>query len=156
MEESKLEAKQDSNLDKIKSLREEKKKKKLMLPGEELSAKDLLKKEEEDTKIRIVRKNDDTAKNIIKETGKGKGKKDKTDKQDNLGNEAVPEEFPGESEKLIDREKEATYPNQWEEIIKYTKPSLDLLEPAPVENYKVAEEELTRNAELLKEKFKTV
>jgi S-DNA-T family DNA segregation ATPase FtsK/SpoIIIE len=154
LEESKLEAKQDSNLDKIKSLREEKKKKKLMLPGEELSAKDLLKKEEEDTKIRIVRKNDDTAKNIIKETGKGKGKKDKSDKQDNLGNEAVPEEFPGESEKLIDREKEATYPNQWEEIIKYTKPSLDLLEPAPVENYKVAEEELTRNAELLKEKLK--
>jgi len=156
-EESRLDVKQESNLEKIKSLRDEKRKKKIVQPEEELSAKDLLKKEEEETKIRIVRKNDDTAKNVLKETGKGKGKKDKTDqtnKQDNLGNVEIPDEFPGESEKLIDREKEATYPNQWEEIIKYTKPSLDLLEPAPVENYKVAEEELTRNAELLKEKLK--
>jgi len=35
--------------------------------------------------------------------------------------------------------------------IEYVMPGLDLLEAAPEEDYKVAEEELTRNAELLKE-----
>jgi len=45
-------------------------------------------------------------------------------------------------------------PNQWEEQLKYKKPGLDLLEPQPEENFKVAEEELKRNAELLKEKLK--
>src|SRR5574338_1338749 len=33
-------------------------------------------------------------------------------------------------------------------------PIIDLLDPAPEENYQVAEEELTHNAELLKEKLK--
>ncbi len=153
-EESRTDQKLESNLDKIISLRDEKKKKKLLLPEEELTAKDLLKKEEEETKIRIVRKIDDSAKGEQKDNLKGKGKKEKTEKQDKSETGELPEEFPGESEKSIDRAREATFPNQWEEIIKYTKPSLDLLEPAPVENYKVAEEELKRNAELLKEKLK--
>ena len=153
-EESKAEAKPETNLDKIKSFREEKKKKKIFQPEGELTAQDLLKKEEEETKIRIVRKNDDPSRSEQKAGSKGKNKKEKTESHDNTDEIVVPDEFPGESEKLIDREKELTYPNQWEEILKYTKPSLDLLEPAPVENYKVAEEELTRNAELLKEKLK--
>ena len=54
----------------------------------------------------------------------------------------------------IDRQAEAKLPNQWEEKINYKKPSLDLLEPAVTEDFKVAEEELKRNAELLKEKLK--
>jgi S-DNA-T family DNA segregation ATPase FtsK/SpoIIIE len=49
---------------------------------------------------------------------------------------------------------ESTLPNQWEEKIEYRMPGLELLDPVPEENYQVAEEELTRNAELLKDKLK--
>jgi S-DNA-T family DNA segregation ATPase FtsK/SpoIIIE len=49
---------------------------------------------------------------------------------------------------------EASLPNQWDEILNFKKPSLDLLDPVADEDYKVAEEELKRNAELLKEKLK--
>jgi DNA segregation ATPase FtsK/SpoIIIE, S-DNA-T family len=137
--------KQDANLEKIKSLRDDKKKKKLIPPAEVLSPKELLKKEEEETKIRIIRKNDEAA---LQEPLKGKGKKDQADNSD----KAI-ESF-ADTDKKIDHDKEAALPDQWDEIINYKKPSLDLLEPIPKENIKVAEEELTRNAELLKEKLK--
>ncbi len=44
-------------------------------------------------------------------------------------------------------------PDQWEEIINYKKPPLNLLDPAPEESIKIPEGELKRNAELLKEKL---
>jgi S-DNA-T family DNA segregation ATPase FtsK/SpoIIIE len=44
-------------------------------------------------------------------------------------------------------------PEQWDEKIVYKKPGLDLLNPVPQEDYKVAEEELKKNAELLKDKL---
>jgi S-DNA-T family DNA segregation ATPase FtsK/SpoIIIE len=53
-----------------------------------------------------------------------------------------------------DRDGESSLPNQWEEKIDYKKPTFDLLEPNPEEDFVVAEEELKRNAELLKEKLK--
>jgi S-DNA-T family DNA segregation ATPase FtsK/SpoIIIE len=62
-------------------------------------------------------------------------------------------ELPEKKEKN-ETEDEQKLPNQWEENIEFKMPGLDLLDPAPEENYKVAEEELTRNAELLKEKLK--
>jgi DNA segregation ATPase FtsK/SpoIIIE, S-DNA-T family len=139
------ESKQEANLEKIKSLREDKKKKKLIPLPEFLSPKELLKKEEEETKIRIIRKNDDAS---SQEPLKGKGKKEKIDSVEK------PPEPVEETEKKIDHDRDAVLPDQWNEKINYKKPTLDLLEPNPKENIKVAEEELTRNAELLKEKLK--
>src|SRR5690606_38721379 len=45
-------------------------------------------------------------------------------------------------------------PEQWEENLSYKRPPFDLLEPALREDIIVAEEELRRNAELLKDKLK--
>ena len=144
-ESGKLDSKQEANLEKIKSLREDNKKKKVISPIDVLSPKELLKKEEEETKIRIIRKNDEAA---HQEPVKGKGKKEKTE------NDEKPANPVDEPEKLIDHDRDSSLPDQWNEKIIYSKPGLDLLEPNPKENIKVAEEELTRNAELLKEKLK--
>lgn len=142
-EAEKLESKQEANLEKIKSLREDKKK--VMPPVDALSPKELLKKEEEETKIRIIRKNDETA---HQEPVKGKGKREKTEIDEKPASPVI------EPDKIIDHDRDSSLPDQWNEKIIYSKPSLDLLEPNPKENIKVAEEELTRNAELLKEKLK--
>ena len=144
-ETGKLDSKQEANLEKIKSLREDNKKKSVILPIDVLSPKELLKKEEEETKIRIIRKNDEAA---HQEPVKGKGKKEKTENNEKPANPV------DEPEKLIDHDRDSSLPDQWNEKIIYSKPGLDLLEPNPKENIKVAEEELTRNAELLKEKLK--
>ncbi len=54
----------------------------------------------------------------------------------------------------VNKEIEESLPEQWEEKIKYTPPKLDLLTPIPEsEIVKIDEEELKRNAELLKEKL---
>ena len=74
MKQENSDSKQEANLEKIKSLREDKKKKKIISPVDVLSPKELLKKEEEETKIRIIRKNDEAA---HQEPVKGKGKKEK-------------------------------------------------------------------------------
>src|ERR1035437_1152022 len=144
-EEGKLDSKQEANLEKIKSLREDKKQKKIIPPEDVLSPGELLKKEEEETKIRIIRKNDEAA---HQEPVKGKGKKEKIENNEKLPTPVV------ESEKIIDHDRDSSLPDQWNEKINYLKPGLDLLEPNPKEDIKVAEEELTRNAELLKEKLK--
>lgn len=54
----------------------------------------------------------------------------------------------------IDKDEEEALPNQWEEKIKYKELTLDLLNP-PMDNESIPidEEELKRNAELLKEKL---
>jgi S-DNA-T family DNA segregation ATPase FtsK/SpoIIIE len=140
-----VDPKEKESLDKIKKLSSEKKKKKEKLTAEELSAAELMEKEaEEQTRIRIIRKddvpvpvaenevlNEEVKKVNIQKTGELPEKKEKNETEDEL--------------KL---------PNQWEENIEYKMPGVDLLDPAPEENYQVAEEELTRNAELLKEKLK--
>ncbi|MCK6613904.1 MAG: DNA translocase FtsK [Ignavibacteriaceae bacterium] len=53
----------------------------------------------------------------------------------------------------VDREKEVRLPEPWEEKINYKKPSLDLLMDPPKQDFKIAEEELKKNAEQLKEKL---
>jgi S-DNA-T family DNA segregation ATPase FtsK/SpoIIIE len=133
----------DSNLKKIKELRKAEKRKRKKIPEEaSVTADDLMEEEvEQQTRIRIVRK--DEAKpeieNVLQEE---EGKKVDLQK---VG------EIP-DSE--VDREGESSLPDQWEENINYKKPSLDLLESNPEEDFVVAEEELKRNAELLKEKLK--
>ena len=137
----------DSNLAKIKELGKEKKKKKKLdkKKEEEVSANDLMQSEAEDqTKIRIIRKDNGTI-----------NKKEEENIVLNDEGKKVDLEKTGEIHtKDIDRDKELSLPNNWEEKIEFKKPSLELLDLAPEENIKVAEEELTRNAELLKEKLK--
>lgn len=55
--------------------------------------------------------------------------------------------------KGVDRRVESELPEQWEEKIVFSKLSLDLLNEIPIEDYKVADEELKKNAELLKDKL---
>ncbi|MGE5798305.1 MAG: DNA translocase FtsK [Ignavibacteria bacterium] len=141
-----------SNLDKIKKLSEEKKKnrtKSRIEPGLKENADEEIENEgeiiepsTEETTIRIVRKNDlpfTHETNVIQKEEEKKVDLEKTG------------EIP---DRDSEREYEAELPNQWEEKINYKFPSLDLLEPIAQEDFKVAEEELKRNAELLTEKLK--
>lgn len=138
------------NLEKIKKLRKEKKKKDLPKEtgesGEEIIEGEI---EQDQTKIRIIRKDAaDSAKPEKKE------KEPKPEKADGASKE---EEEKLKDEPLVDptvKEMEMNAPDQWEEKINYRKPPLDLLEPVVREDFKVAEEELKHNAELLKEKLK--
>ena len=96
---------------------------------------------EEETKIRIIKKPEtvDNKTQNLKEDEKSTKKESKEFKVEiDNGNEI--------DEKLL--------PNQWEEKIEYKFPTTDLLSKAPEEDYQVAEEELTRNAQLLKDKLK--
>lgn len=140
-----LNEKEKENLEKIKKLGTDRKKKKEKLTAEELSAAELMDEEtEEQTRIRIIRKDDAPIPVVENEVVKEEVKKVDIEKTG---------ELPEKKEKT-EAEEEHKLPNQWEEKIEYVMPGLDLLEAAPEEDYKVAEEELTRNAELLKEKLK--
>jgi len=141
----KIEVKEKENLDKIKKLSDDKRKKKEKYNKEELSAADLMETEaEEQTNIRIIRKNDAPVPEPENEVVNDENKKVDIVKTG---------ELPEKKEKS-ETENEMKLPNQWEEEIEYKLPGLDLLDIAPEEDYKVAEEELTRNAELLKDKLK--
>ena len=140
-----VDPKEKENLDKIKKLGSEKKKKKEKQTAEELSAAELMEKEaEEQTRIRIIRKDDVPVPVAENEVLNEEVKKVNIQKTG---------ELPERKEKN-ETEDEQRLPNQWEENIEYKMPGLDLLDPAPEENYQVAEEELTHNAGLLKEKLK--
>jgi len=148
-EDQKLKEKSDKkemeNLDKIKKLSGDKGKKKEKYDKEELSAADLMETEaKEQTNIRIIRKDDVPVPEPENEVVNDENKKVDIVKTG---------ELPEKKEKK-ETENEMKLPNQWEEEIEYKLPGLDLLDMAPEEDYKVAEEELTRNAELLKDKLK--
>jgi S-DNA-T family DNA segregation ATPase FtsK/SpoIIIE len=131
----------ETNLAKIKKLRSDKKKKKNEKESQ-VTAEDLMTEEEMQTNIRIIRKDDKPSmpvKNKLLEDQKKKVDLEKTG------------EIPKEN---VDRKEEEKLPDPWEENINYTMVGLDLLDAAPEENFQVAEEELKRNAELLKEKLK--
>ncbi|NWF88476.1 MAG: DNA translocase FtsK, partial [Ignavibacteriaceae bacterium] len=121
----------------------DKKKKKILL-SEEIQAEDENEYEEEETKIRIIRKDGEKAP-IPTETNEVL--KDEIKKVDLEKTGEIP---PKES--IVSNQ--ANLPNQWDEIINFKKPSLDLLDPTVNEDFKVAEDELKRNAEQLKEKLK--
>lgn len=133
----------DNNLEKIKKISGEKRKRKTKEPAESISPEQLMEEEtEEQTRIRIIKK-DDTPQSIPEnEVVKEEVKKVNIEKTG---------ELPKKEEVKSD---ESTLPNQWEEKIEYKMPGLDLLDPVPEENFQVTEEELTRNAELLKDKLK--
>ncbi len=129
----------DNNLVKIIKLRSDKKKKK---KETQITAEDLMTEEIGKTNIRIIRKDDQPSRpvnNKLLEDEKKKvdlGKTGETPKRD------------------INHIEEEKLPDPWEENINYKMVGLDLLDAVPEENFQVAEEELKRNAELLKEKLK--
>ncbi len=128
----------DNNLLKIKSLRDENK------------TRQLLEEKEEDklpeTKITIIKK--DQPEKIIESQIDKKADQPKTKKT-----ETTKPHFDYEITPTFDKETEAALPDQWDETIKYTPPHLDLLTPPEDEEVKIQENELKRNAELLKEKL---
>ncbi|MGE5680019.1 MAG: DNA translocase FtsK 4TM domain-containing protein [Bacillota bacterium] len=153
------------NISKIKDLKEDKpKKSKLKFnEDEQLEIEDI---QEEETKIKIVRTNDSEFPAEDELTGQkdAKDQKEVKDQKEarepkisilskNKEEKKKTETNQDEEIEVIDKEEEAKLPNQWEQIISYKKPPITLLDPVPEENYKVAEEELKRNAELLKEKL---
>ena len=130
-----------SNLEKIKKLRREKK---ITVVDDDnhLTAEELMKEEvAAQPNIKIIRK-DEPEMPVDHEISIDERKKVDLEKTGELPREKF----------VSDEEKEL--PDPWEENLDYELPGLDLLQPAVAEDIKVAEEELTRNAELLKEKLK--
>src|SRR4030066_591577 len=132
----------DENLGKIKELRPEKKQRKVISQKGAL-AKGESEFEDEETKIRIIRKDEKATLPI--ETNELLNQEIKKVDLEKTGD--IP---PRETTAV----QEAKLPNQWDEILNFKKPSLELLDPVVDEDYKVAEEELKRNAEQLKAKLK--
>lgn len=141
----KKEAKADnSNLEKIKKLGKEKKKP-VAVEDEDVTAEDLMDEEAEaQTQIRIIRKADTE---VMEED------EIKVDERKKVDLEKTGE-LPTQKKNVDDDDEEKNLPDPWEENLDYELPGLDLLQPAAAEDIKVAEEELTRNAELLKDKLK--
>ena len=130
-----------SNLEKIKKLGKEKQKS-VVVEEDDLSAKELMEEEaESQTQIQIIRKAETE---VMEEDEISVSDRKKVDLE-KTG------ELP--AEKFLDDE-EKKLPDPWEEDLDYELPGLDLLQPSVTEDVKVAEEELTRNAELLKDKLK--
>lgn len=145
---------EEKNLQKIKELSDDKKKKKKKIKEEVLSAEDLMAEEEqEQTRIRIIR-NDAGQEVAVKET-KEKKNPEEEDIIQKSETKKVDLEKTGEMpERSHEHDLDEKLPDPWDEKINFKKAGLDLLDPSPTEDFKVAEEELTRNAELLKEKLK--
>jgi DNA segregation ATPase FtsK/SpoIIIE, S-DNA-T family len=132
------------NLKKIKELRPEKKQNLAKVLAAE-SSEELMTEEAEEPKIRIIRKE-------VPETDEENIVVAEENKQTDIKKTDLKQKE--ESQQVLDKEREMNLPNNWEEKIKYKAPGFDLLDPVTEENVKVAEEELTHNAELLKEKLK--
>ena len=109
------------------------------------------------TSIRINRKEAEEREREKQKEAKKADKADKnapaitTDAEGNDLNKIVIEEV--KSEVLSLRQEEAEMPEPWEEQLNYHIPPLDLLAEIPPEDFRVAEEELRKNAEQLKEKL---
>lgn len=139
------------NLEKIKSLRKEKRKKEAPAEPSIFEGETEGEIVEDQTKIRIIRKADEPA---VKPEKNEKREKELAEKEAEAKKEELKKQIEEGGVDPSVREREMHSPDQWEEKIAYKKPPLDLLEPIVQEDFKVAEEELKRNAELLKEKLK--
>jgi S-DNA-T family DNA segregation ATPase FtsK/SpoIIIE len=144
---------EEENLQKIKELRPDKKKRKLK-EEEAVGIEEPVEQEEADqTRIRIIRS--DAGQEALL-----RGKKEERDSKDEeiiqkSETKKVDLEKTGElPERESEEDSEAAMPDPWDEKLDFKKPEIDILDPSPAEDFKVAEEELTRNAELLKEKLK--
>ena len=137
--------KKEDNLEKIKKLRKEKKKKVEQDDDEFPDVEEPHLEPETDTTIRIISNQPvDEPQKITELTGKTEISEEDEESKPKLDD-------PEPSD--IDVIKESTLPDQWEEAIEYNEPSLELLSSNNGNNYQIPEEELKRNAELLKEKL---
>jgi len=137
----------ESNLSKIKKLRKETDEVEAgFKPGEiEIETGET----EEETKIRILQK--DEPDGVVEEESKVEDPyvaKEEDEKK--VEDKRKKEE---DTDPIIDKMEEAKLPEQWEEDINYKAPKLDLLEVPKEADIQISEEELKRNAELLKEKL---
>jgi len=150
MKEARTSDKEKDNLEKIKELRQEKKKK-VPAPIPDTKAEEITDEPDdlpkEETTIRIIRKDEP-----VKAKTDGK-KKEEPVEEVNPEVEAKQKPKDEDSINIANRDIEAALPDPWEEKISFKKPPLDLLNEIPQQNFKVAEEELKRNAELLKDKL---
>ncbi len=105
--------------------------------------------EREETKIRIIRKDEPEVPKEEEAKKEPEAETPKKEKEEAAKTAAETEDF----NEPIDIQKEELLPEQWEEEIDYTPPSIDLLDPHGDEVVEISEEELKRNAELLKEKL---
>lgn len=130
----------DDNLEKIKNLRGESKLRSLFKDNED----EELAEESPETKITIVKK--DEPEKVVEQEFEKPSEQVKTKKieQKPKDEEIIP---------AVDKNAEATLPDQWDEEIQYVPPKLELLIAPEEEGVKVQESELKRNAELLKEKL---
>ena len=138
------EEKSQKNLSRIKKLRKDKE---VPVPEEPEIAKGKDEeeiKQEEETRIRILQKEEEEK--VVEEESKieepYKAKEPAHNHKDDLDRDPV-----------LDKMEEAKLPEQWEEDIKYKAPTLELLENPSESSVEISEEELKRNAELLKEKL---
>lgn len=111
--------------------------------GENIVQPEEITKLQEETKIRIVKKDEDL-KVIEPETIKDEIEPQipKIKEKENIA-----------KNKKDVSEEESELPEQWEEKLNYKPPRADLLNPVKEEDIKIPEKELTQNAELLKEKL---
>lgn len=147
-----VDSKAEENIKKIKELRPEKNKKKKIVPvTNDETAAEIISDSEPETKIRIIRPDAPPIEQDVKVIDDVP----EENKEEEEAKKLAAEKAKEIAEKAAaEKENEAKLPDQWEEKIDYKKPPLDLLNNLPAEDFKVAEEELKRNAELLKEKLK--
>ncbi|MFC2133509.1 DNA translocase FtsK [Bacteroidota bacterium] len=145
---SEIEPRTETNLSKIKKLRKSKIGKSLFGKYEEKTTdQDEIPEEEKETQIRIVKKESpeqlieqEFAEDLVnKKSDKSKDKKTARSKDI---------EIPA-----VGKDAESDLLDQWEEKITFKQPGLDLLSIPVGEEIQIPEEELKRNAELLKEKL---
>ncbi|MCO6474111.1 MAG: DNA translocase FtsK [Melioribacteraceae bacterium] len=132
----------EDNLNKIKKLRRRKKSEEFGEDDDQIITAEDLKKEEE-TRIRIVRK--DEPEKIIEVFG--------VDEEPQINTDTEKKSKKDDIVPAVNVDEEKKLPDQWEENINYAFPKIDLLNKPRDDDYKIPEHELTRNAELLKEKL---
>lgn len=144
----KIDETKSSNLDKIKKLRQENIKE---APAKVDNSENEIKNK--DTKIQIIRK-DEISANKKKNQKSALSDSELNDAEQKLDGNENSEDAASKDEVSVNRELEVDKPEQWQENIAYKMPPIDLLTDPEIEDVKVADEELKRNAELLKDKLK--
>ncbi len=140
-------SKSDTNIKKIKELRKTKKK-------NERDDEENIEEDDDKTKIRIIRKEEEDKDKAVANIEENKSVEDSTPEDDKKSKEKKEKEDDGDDIiPAIDIAKEERLPDQWEEELKYEKPRLDFLDAPVDEDKKISELELTKNAELLKDKL---
>jgi len=139
--------KTEKNLSKIKSLRKKSKFAEALVDDDKID--DVMHDEDEKTKITIV-KREGPNKVVEPELELQIESEDESQKLSDKKQEAKKKD---DVVSPVDMREDERLPNQWEEDINFVAPRLDLLTNNNNEDFSISEEELTRNAELLKEKL---